>query len=35
MVATLKIVAAMASLIINLEKEGCVLKIIRFAMKSG
>jgi hypothetical protein len=35
MVATLSTVANMASLMMNLEKDGCALKMIRLAMKSG
>jgi hypothetical protein len=34
-VATLKMVAAMASRIMNRENDGCVLKMIRLAMKTG
>jgi hypothetical protein len=35
MVATLSAVATMASRIMNREKDGCALKMIRFAMKRG
>jgi hypothetical protein len=35
MVATLSTVAAMASRMMNLEKDGCALKMIRLAMNSG
>jgi hypothetical protein len=33
--ATLKAVAAVARRIMNLEKERCLLKAIRFAIKAG